>query len=84
MTLDYICYLVKFQFLMIYSSKVIFKNAPSHVQVLITTHHNLTDIEVAFNFFRLLTSGVINFLVELSHSCLFFVHTSTDGVKISF
>ena len=41
MTLDYICYLVKFQFLMIYSSKVIFKNAPSHVQVLITNHHNL-------------------------------------------
>ena len=41
MTLDYICYLVKFQFLMMYSSKVIFKNAPSHVQVLITNHHNL-------------------------------------------
>ena len=41
MTLDHICYLFRFQFLMIYSSKVIFKNAPSHVQVLITTHHNL-------------------------------------------
>ena len=84
MTLDYVCYLVKFQFLMIYSSKVIFKNAPSHVQVLITTHHNLPDIEVVFNFFRLLICGVINFIVDSTHSRLIFVHTSTDGVKISF
>ena len=83
MTLDYICYLVKFQLLMIYSSKVIFKNAPFHVQVLITTHHNLPDIEVVFNFFRLLMCGFINFIVDCTNSRLFFVHTSTEGVKIS-
>ena len=84
MTLDHICYVFRFQFLMIYSSKVIFKNAPSHVQVLITTRHNLSDIEVVFNFFRLLMCGVINFTVDFTHSRLFFVHTSTDGVKLSF
>ena len=84
MTLDYVCYLVKFQFLMIYSSKVIFKNAPSHVQLLITAHHNLPDIEVVFNFFRVLMCGVINFIVDFTHSRLSFVHTSTDVVKISF
>ena len=84
MTLDHICYLFRFQFLMIYSSKVIFKNAPSHIQVLITNRHNLPHIELVFNFFRLLMCGVINFIVDFTHSRLFFVHASTDGVKLSF
>ena len=84
MSLDYIGLLVKFQFLIIYSSKVIFKNAPCHEQVLITTDHNLPDIEVVFNVFRLLMCGVTNFIVDFTHSRLLVVHTSTDGVKISF
>ena len=83
MSLDYIGLLVKFQFLIIYSSKVIFKNAPCHEQVLITTDHNLPDMEVAFNFFRPLICGVTNFIVDFTHSRLLFVHTSTGGVKIT-
>ena len=83
MSPDYIGSLVKFQFLIIYSSKVILKNAPCHEQVLITTDHNLPDMEVAFNFFRLLISGVTNFIVDFTHSRLLFVHTSTGGVKIT-
>ena len=53
---------------MIYSSKVIFKNAPYHVQVLITTHHNFPDIEVVFNFFRWLMCGATNFIIDFAHS----------------
>ena len=83
MSLDYIGLLVKFQFLIIYSSKVIFKNAPCHEQVLSTTDHNLPDMEVAFNFFRPLICGVTNFIVDFTHSRLLFVHTSTGGVKIT-
>ena len=83
MSLDYIGLLVKFQFLIIYFSKVIFKNAPCHEQVLITTDHNLPDMEVAFNFFRPLICGVTNFIVDFTHSRLLFVHTSTGGVKIT-
>ena len=45
--------------------------------------YSLPDIEVVFNFFRLLMCGVINFIVHATNSRLFFVHTSTEGVKIS-
>ena len=85
MTLDYICYLVKFQFLQF---QLLFKSYIQKCTLSCTSTHydssQLTDIEVVFNFFRLLMCGVINFMADFTHSCLFFVHTSTDGVKISF
>ena len=85
MTLDYICYLVKFQFLQF---QLLFKSYIQKCTLSCTSTHydssQRTDIEVVFNFFRLLMCGVINFMADFTHSCLFFVHTSTDGVKISF